>query len=105
MNNTYASIKVVVGDHCFAGMPRYWSDRLPETCGRGGFLLYPRTEGMTIPTATYEPQNTRDLIQKIDYFLAHEEERQAIRDAAFEHVRTNDTYTNRLQEIVRVLGV
>jgi hypothetical protein len=105
LNDTYASIKVVVGDHCFAGMPYYWSDRLPETCGRGGFLIYPRTEGMTIPTATYEPQNSRDLFEKIDYYLAHEEERLKIRDAAFEHVRAYDTYTNRLQEIVRVIGV
>lgn len=104
LNNTYASIKVVVGDHCFAGMPKYWSDRLPETCGRGGFLLYPRTEGMTIPTATYNPQDTRDLISKIDYFLTHEDERIAIRDAAFEEVKKNDTYTNRLGEILRVMG-
>src|SRR5215831_4658075 len=52
LNDLYASVKVVVGDHCFAGLPHYWSDRLPETCGRGGFIVYPETEGMTIPTAT-----------------------------------------------------
>jgi hypothetical protein len=105
LNNVYASVKVVVGDHCFAGVPRYWSDRLPETCGRGGFLLYPRTEGMTIPTATYEPQNIPDLISKIDYYLAHNDERNAIRDTAFEYVKTHDTYTHRLQEILRVIGL
>jgi hypothetical protein len=104
LNDVYASIKVVVGDHCFAGMPRYWSDRLPETCGRGGFLLYPRTEGMTIPTATYNPQDFADLVAKIDYYLAHEDERVAIRDAAFEHVKANDTYTNRLSEVLQVMG-
>jgi len=105
LNNAYASIKVVVGDHCFAGMPRYWSDRLPETCGRGGFLLYPRTEGMTIPTATYEPKNLADLYDKIDYYLVHEDERIAIRDAAFEHVKNHDTYTHRLKEILKVLNL
>ena len=105
LNNVYASIKVVVGDHCFAGQPFYWSDRLPETCGRGGFLLYPATEGLTIPTATYKPQDIGDLIQKIDYYLAHEEERLQIRDAAFEHVKKNDTYTQRLQEVLRVIGL
>lgn len=104
LNNTYASIKVVVGDHCFAGMPRYWSDRLPETCGRGGFLIYPRTEGMTIPTATYKPQDSRDLFEEIDFYLGHTEQRLEIRDAAFEHVKKNDTYTNRLQEILNVMG-
>lgn len=105
LNNVYASVKVVVGDHCFAGIPYYWSDRLPETCGRGGFLLYPRTEGMTIPTATYNPQDIGDLIQKIDYYLAHEQERLQIRDAAFEHVKAHDTYTHRLSEVLRVIGL
>lgn len=105
LNNVYASVKVVVGDHCFAGQPYYWSDRLPETCGRGGFLIYPRTEGMTIPTATYEPQNVKDLIEKIDYFLANEALRTEIQNAAFEHVKAHDTYTHRLQEIVKVIGL
>lgn len=104
LNSVYASCKILIGDHCMAGMPRYWSDRLPETCGRGGFILYPKTEGMTIPTATYEPQNLVDIYNKVAYYLNHPQEREAIRDAAFEHVRKFDTYTNRLQEILRVMG-
>jgi hypothetical protein len=103
LNNLYASVKVMVGDHCFAGQPKYWSDRLPETCGRGGFILYPRTEGMAIPTATYEPQNVADLIAKIDYYLAHEAEREEIRKRCFEHVKAHDTYTHRLQEVLQVM--
>jgi hypothetical protein len=105
LNNVYASVKVVVGDHCFAGAPFYWSDRLPETCGRGGFLIYPRTEGMTIPTVTYEPQNIDDLISKIDAYLEFEPQRYRIRDECFEHVKKNDTYTQRLREILRVIGL
>lgn len=105
LNNAYASIKVVVGDHCFAGMPRYWSDRLPETCGRGGFLLYPGTIGMTIPTATYKAQDSHNLIDMIDYYLAHEYQRLEIRDVAFEHVKNHDTYTHRLAEVLRVMGL
>lgn len=104
LNSLYASCKIVVGDHCFAGQPNYWSDRLPETCGRGGFLLYPKTEGMTIPTATYEAGNLVDLYNKIAYYLNHPQEREAIRDAAQEHVKKFDTYNNRLQEILRVMG-
>ena len=104
LNSVYASCKIVVGDHCFAGTPKYWSDRLPETCGRGGFLLYPKTAGMTIPTATYEAGNLVDLYNRIAYFLNHPQEREAIRDAAFEHVKKHDTYTNRLQEILQVMG-
>ena len=58
---------------------------------------------MTIPTATYKPQDLEDLFQKIDYYLAHEDERLAIRNAAFEHVKRHDTYTQRLQEVLRVV--
>ena len=104
LNSVYASCKIVVGDHCFAGKPRYWSDRLPETCGRGGFLLYPKTEGITIPVATYEAGNLVDLYNRIAYFLNHPQEREAIRDAAFEHVKQHDTYTNRLKEILAIMG-
>lgn len=105
LNNAYASIKVVVGDHCMAGAPFYWSDRLPETCGRGGFLIYPRTEGMTIPTAVYNPQDLKDLIGWIDYFLAQDAEREKFRDQAFEHVKKYDTYTVRMQQILQTMGL
>jgi hypothetical protein len=105
LNNVYASVKVVVGDHCFAGIPKYWSDRLPETCGRHGFLLYPRTEGITIPTALYYPGNLDDLIEQIDYWLANEKQREEIRTVAAEHVKQNDTYTQRLREVLRVIGL
>lgn len=105
LNDLYASVKVMVGDHCFAGEPLYWSDRLPETCGRGGFIVYPKTEGMTIPTATYTPQNVGDLIAKIDYYLKCSEEREAIRKRCFEHVKNNDTYTHRMKTITEVMGL
>ena len=60
---------------------------------------------MTIPTPTYEPQDIGSLIVNIDHWLAHEEDRLAFRDRAFEHVKTHDTYTQRLTEILRVIGV
>lgn len=104
LNDLCASVKILVGDHVFAGCPKYWSDRLPEQTGRGGFLLYPRTEGMTIPTATYNPQDLDDLFQKIDHYLVDEADREMTRKKAFEHVRAHDTYTHRLAEVLRVLG-
>jgi hypothetical protein len=43
----YASARVVVGDSCLAGdVSRYWSDRIPETLGRGGRLIHPWVSGM-----------------------------------------------------------
>lgn len=104
LNDLYASVKVLVGDHCFAGEPRYWSDRCPESCGRGGFLLYPETEGLCIPVATYKPQDVDDLCDKIDWYLAHEQEREQIRSLCQQHVREHDTYTVILQEVLKEMG-
>jgi glycosyl transferase family 1 len=105
LNDLYASCKVTVGDHCFAGRPRYWSDRLPEACGRGGFVIYPLVEGLTIPTVTYLPQNLPDLFTKIDHYLERPEKREVIRKSCHEHVKKFDTYTQRLQEILKVMDV
>lgn len=44
LNALYASAKIVVGDSL--ARPRYWSDRVPETLGRGGMLVTPQIEGM-----------------------------------------------------------
>lgn len=105
LNDLYSSVKVWVGDHCFAGTPWYWSDRLPETCGRGGFIIYPKTEGLTIPTALYSAQNVEHLISAIDHYLSRDDERELIRKKAFEHVKNHDTYTHRLAEVLRVIGL
>lgn len=110
LNDLYASAKVCVGDHIFAGSPLYVSDRLFETVGRGGFIIYPDTPGVTdlIPgLVTYKPQDTDDLIHKIDYFLdlAHESERIERRNLSHEWVKKNGTYTNRLQKVLDTIGV
>ncbi len=110
LNDLYATARVVVGDHCFAGQPRYCSDRLFETTGRGGFLIYPETEGITeeIPgLVTYRPQDMNDLIPKINYFLddANQAERIRRRNEAHEWVKKNATYTQRMQYLLREMDV
>ncbi|MGH7748270.1 MAG: glycosyltransferase family protein, partial [Candidatus Dormibacteria bacterium] len=110
LNSLYATAKVVVGDHCFAGVPRYISDRLFETAGRGGFIIYPETEGVTslIPgLVTYKPQDLVDLRKKIDYFLADENQKERIerRNEAHEWVKKNGTYDNRMIELLSVMGI
>jgi FkbM family methyltransferase len=47
LQELYATAKVVIGDSCLAGETHaYWSDRVPETLGRGGLLIHPRVDGM-----------------------------------------------------------
>jgi len=107
LNNLYATVRVMVGDSCFAGAPNYWSDRVPETIGRGGFLIYPQTPGLSIPgLVTYEPQNISDLVSKINYFIDddHQAERIALRNKAHEFVKANHTYTNRMTTVLETMG-
>jgi hypothetical protein len=104
LNDVYASAKVVVGDCCFAGEPFYWSDRVPETLGRGGFLIHPAVPGLRIPgLVTYKPGDLEDLKVKVDHYLIEDDERRALREQAFRYVRDYETYTNRVQEMLRVM--
>lgn len=108
LNDLYASVRVLVGDSCFAGADRYWSDRVPETLGRGGFLLFPETPGLSIPgLATYRPQDMDDLVSKIKYWIDddHNAERIRRRNEAHEWVKKNDTYTNRMSTLLETMGV
>lgn len=48
LRDLYASVDIVVGDSCLVGTghANYWSDRIPETLGRGGLLLHPEVAGL-----------------------------------------------------------
>ena len=47
LRRLYATTKVNIGDSCLANCDGfYWSDRIPETLGRGGFLIHPWTRGL-----------------------------------------------------------
>ena len=110
LNQLYAKTRVVVGDHIFAGQPYYWSDRLPESAGRGAFIIYPRVAGLEEyikhGLVTYEPQNSQDLINKIDYYLdiGHESDRIERRNSVHEYVKKTQTYTVHLQRILEIMG-
>ena len=108
LNNLFATVRVIVGDSCFAGATNYWSDRVPETIGRGGFLIFPETPGLSIPgLVTYPPQDIPALIKKIDYFIDddHQAERIALRNQAHEDVKKNHTYTNRMNTLLTEMGL
>jgi hypothetical protein len=112
LNRLYATAKVCVGDSLCPGFkhPRYWSDRLTETIGRGGFLIHPRIEGIEDELqdgkhlALFGFNDWDGLKARIDHYLANEAERLAIRDAGHEHVKAHCTYTNRLREMLAYVG-
>lgn len=101
LNTLLSTAKVVVGDSCFGGRPRYVSERYQEVRGRGGFLLHPQVEGLeNHGVAHYERENLDDLKEKIDYYLEHEDERERMRAIGFTWVKDNETYTHRAQTIL-----
>lgn len=113
LNRLYADTKVVVGDTLCLNFdyPYYWSDRVYETIGRGGFIIHPYIKGMEEHFENrkhlvfYNYGDFADLKLKIDYYLEHPEEREAIRLAGHEHVKKNHTYMNRWQKIIKELGL
>jgi len=109
LNDLYNSAKVIVGDSTYS--PHYWSDRIPETIGRGGFLIHPYTDGIEKEFELYKdfvPYNYGDMKQLkmlIDYYLDHKEERDAIRMHGLETVKKNHTYLNKVQFIIDYLNL
>lgn len=101
LNTLYSTAKIVVGDSCFGGRMNYVSDRYYEARGRGGFLIHPHVQGVdTIGVAHYSHGDLSDLKKKIDYYLENADEREAMRWQGFNHVKNNETYTHRAQEII-----
>lgn len=106
LNDAYASIRVVVGDSCFGGSDMYWSDRVPETLGRGGFLIHPECRGLKIPgLATFQPGNLYELQERIDWFLENEEARQQSVNVSRRWVKEHETYNNRMITLLGKMGI
>lgn len=113
LNRLYADSKIVIGDTLCLDFeyPYYWSDRVYETLGRGGFLIHPYIEGMEQHFENkkhlvfYDYGNFVTLKNTIDYYLTHDKEREEIRLNGHELVKEHHTYTNRWQTILEEIGL
>jgi len=105
LGDLYASTKIFVGDSCFSGARKYWSDRYPDAIGRGGFLIAPQSEGLTIPMATFDAGNLHQLQDRIDWWLDHPAEREALRQVSWRWVRENETYNVRMKTMLAEMGI
>lgn len=123
LNDLYASANVVVGDTLCIDFkyPFYFSDRIFETTGRGGFLIHPFITGIKdlfriqdnltsgrfdtskAEVITYPFGNFEYLKYLIDYYLENKEEREAIRMRGFERTKKDHTYTQRLLYILNTI--
>lgn len=104
LNVLYSTAKIAVGDSCFGGRPNYVSDRYYETRGRGGLLLHPEIEGVDgVGVITYKHGDFEDLKEAIESTLASEYLVNEVRLKGFQHVKANETYTNRAKEMLEVI--
>lgn len=104
LNSLYGRSKIVIGDSVYS--PHYWSNRLYETIGRGGFTIFPNIEGIEQEFENgkhfilYENGNIDDLLEKIEYYLKHDEEREKIRKQGFEFCKENYPYYKRCKQLL-----
>lgn len=113
LNQLYANTKVVVGDSLVLGFdyPYYWSDRVYETIGRGGFLLMPQIKGLeeefayNTELATFKFGDFADLKKSIDFYIANDKLRDVIKRNGFNKVKNNYTYKHRWATIFKELGL
>lgn len=113
LNRIYARSKIAIGDtlNIDFNYPYYSSDRLFESTGRGGFTIYPNILGLDAffedkkEIVFYDHGNLRDLKEKIDYYLEHNEERESIRMAGHERAKREHTYKNRWESILKELNI
>jgi hypothetical protein len=114
LRSLYASVDVVIGDSCLVGdATHYWSDRIPETVGRGGFLLHPYVKGLEdhfdldVHLKTWNVGDWDRLHELIEHFIRPDRavERRAIAEAGRAHVRKHHTYHRRTEQIQELIGL
>ena len=80
-----------------------------EVPGSGGFLLTSDADNLG---DYYENgkeivifENTEEMIEKIKYYLSHEDERQRIAEAGYRRTLRDHTYEKRFNEIFKIMGL
>jgi hypothetical protein len=104
LNEVIARSKIVVGDSFPSDY--YWSNRVVETLGRGGFLIHREVKGLKdeYPDIVTYDGSYEDLKSKIDYYLKHDKEREAIIKKNFKLVKENYTCDKKCQELINYVN-
>lgn len=118
LQDLYASVDVLIGDSCLVGGSKlYYSDRIPESLGRGGVLIHPHTEGLDgkarttggvrweeyaheIDLRTWPAYDWKRLDELIEHTLDTPAEREFMRTCALEKTLEFHTYEVRAKMII-----
>lgn len=121
LTDLYWSTRVVVGDSCLVPRPdgspmtHYCSDRIPETVGRGGYLLHPAVGGI-VPNGIFyndewplcdwwERGEWQELKTRIDDILERDFEWDSREDRInrINMIRETHTYERRVPQIIEIM--
>lgn len=105
LNALYASARLVIGDSLCVNFnhANYYSDRIPESLGRGAVLIHPRIPGLERlfrygeHFEAFEFGDFEGLKRAIDGLLADDDRREKMRRAGHEHAKSRHTYTVRMR--------
>ncbi|MBN1755115.1 glycosyltransferase [bacterium] len=107
MYRIYGRSKIVVNRHIAAAGKYANNIRLFESTGMGAMLLTDEKGNMAdlfIPgkeCVTYS--NPDDCVEKVQYYLAHDEQREAIAQAGKKRTLEEHNYFNRMKELIKIL--
>ena len=105
-----ASSKIVLGINHYTEnvIEGNWSNRVYRTMAAGSFLLYEKVKGMDLVFKDKEHlvcwRGTKNLIDLIEYYLVHEEEREAIAKQGQAYVLNTQSYDNRVGDFLRLIN-
>ena len=104
-NYVYSTAKIVLG---LQNTTRELTSRTFEVLGAKGFLLTPATPAIMetfIPgTHLAVSRSASETLEKVNYYLAHEEEKMSIATAGQAEVYAKHTYNHRAADIIKVVG-
>lgn len=108
LSSVIARSKIVLGDSVY--FPGYWSNRIYESIGRGGFVIHPFVPGIEKEfedgkeCVFYNRWNFDDLKSKIDYYLENDKERSMISKKGMERIQKEHTLLHRCKEILEIIN-
>lgn len=106
LNRKLSKAAIVVGDSYPTETGHYWSNRIYEILGRGGFLLHPETAGLDeefeagTHYVSYRRGNFSELRDLISHYLTFPSLREAIQARGHEYTKTRLTYIHRVAELL-----
>lgn len=105
LNEIVSSAKVIVGDS--VPSPSYWSNRIYEMTGRGGFVIHPEVSDFDkeFPEViTYKHGDVDQLIELINFYLEKPDIRESIAEQSYRRCTTDYTFTKRCEILCKQIS-